>query len=54
MNFLDDACGAYGVDLAGLDDLKAAVAVVVVVGEAAECGTDAGVDIGVVAKEAFL
>lgn len=50
----DDAGGADGVDVAGLDDLEAAVAVVVVVREAGERGADAGVDVGVVAQQAFL
>lgn len=51
---LDDAVGADGVDLAGLDDLEAAVAVVVVVAGPAEGGADAGVDVGVVGEEPFL
>ena len=44
---------ANGVDLAGLDDFEAAVAVVVVVGEAGQGGADAGVDVGVVGQEAL-
>lgn len=46
---LDDALRADGVNLTGFDDLEADVAVVVVVGETGEGGTDTGVDGGVVA-----
>ncbi len=45
---------ADGVDGARLDDLEAAVAVVLVVGGAGERGADAGVDVAVVGEEAFL
>lgn len=44
---------ANGVDFARLDDFKAAVAVVVVVGRAGQSRTDAGVDVGVVGQQAF-
>ena len=54
MDALDDAFGAQRVDFAGFDDGEADVAVVVVVGEAGEGGPDAGVDVGVVAEEAFV
>lgn len=53
LDLLDDARGADVVDGAGLDDLEAAVAVVVVVGQARQSGADAGVDVGVVGEEAF-
>lgn len=52
-DLLDDARGADVVDGAGLDDLEAAVAVVVVVGQARQSGADPGVDVGVVGEEAF-
>ncbi len=45
---------ADGVDGARLDDLEAAIAVVLVVGGAGEGGADAGVDVAVVGEEAFL
>jgi hypothetical protein len=51
---LDDAVGADGVDLTGLDDLEAAVAVVVVVAGPTKRGADARVDVGVVGEEALL
>lgn len=44
---------ANGVDFARLDDFKAAVAVVVVVGQARQGRADAGVDVGVVGQETF-
>ena len=51
---LDDAVGADGIDLSSLDDLEAAVAVVLVIARPAESGTDTGVDVGVVAQQALL
>ena len=50
----DDALGADAVDFAGLDNLEAAVAVVVVVAEAAEGGADPGMDVAVVGEETFF
>lgn len=50
---LDDVGGADGVDLAGLDDLEAAVAVVGVVRGPAQRRADAGVDVGVVVQQAL-
>lgn len=50
-NLLDNAIGSDGVDLARLNDLEAAVAIVLVVRGAAERRANAGVDVGVVAKE---
>ena len=54
VDLLDDTRGADFVDFARLDDLEAAVAVVLVVGETGQSGADAGVDVGVVAHQAFL
>lgn len=51
---LDDTLGADGVDLAGLDNLEAAVAIVVVIAGSAEGGADASVDVGVVGQETLL
>jgi len=51
---LDDAVGANGVDLAGLDDLEAAIAIVLVVTWPAECCADSCVDVAVVPEQAFL
>lgn len=45
---LDYSCCTDGVNLAGFDDLEAAVAVVVVVGGSREGSADPGVDVGVV------
>lgn len=53
-DLLDDAVHADGVDLAGLDDLEAAVAVVLVVGQARQRRADAGVDVRVVGQQALL
>lgn len=50
---LDDAVGADLVDLSRLDNLEAAVAVVVVVAGPAERRADARVDVGVVGKQAL-
>lgn len=50
----DDALGTDLVDFAGLDDLKAAVAVVLVVAGPAQGRADAGVDVGVVGEQALL
>ena len=47
---LDDTVGANGVDLACLDNLEAAVAVIVVIARSAESCTDTGVDVGVVSE----
>ena len=53
-DLLDDARGADCVDLAGLDDLEAAVAVVFVVRGPGQRCADPGVDVGVVGEQAFL
>ena len=53
-NLRDDARGADRVDLAGLDDLEAAVAVVLVVRGPGQRRADPGVDVGVVGEQAFL
>lgn len=45
---------ADGVDLARLDDLESAVAVILVVRGTGERGADASVDVAVVGEEAFL
>jgi len=50
----DDAMHANGVNLARLDDLEAAVTVILVVRGAGERGADAGVDVAVVGEETFL
>jgi hypothetical protein len=47
----DDAVGANRVNLARLDNLEAAVAVVLVVARPAQRRADAGVDVGVVAQQ---
>ena len=54
VDFLDDTGGADLVDLTGLDNLEAAVAVVLVVGEAGQGSADSGVDVGVVAHQTLL
>jgi len=54
MDALYDSLGAECIDFAGFDDGKANVSVVVVVGEAGEGGPDAGVDVCVVAEQAFV
>ena len=46
--FPDNPLRANRIDFSCFHDLEAAVAVVVVVGEAGEGGADAGVDVGVV------
>lgn len=52
-NLLDDALGSDGVNLARLYNLEAAVAVILVVRRTAERRADAGVDVGIVAEQAF-
>ena len=54
MDLLDDTLSANGVDLAGFDDVETAVAIVVVVRQTGKRGTNARVNVGVVAEEAFL
>ena len=54
LDLLDDARHADRIDLPCLDDLEAAVSVVVVVGQAGKGGADAGVDVGVVGQQAFF
>ena len=51
---LDDALGPDLVDRARLDEVEAAVAVVVVVRRAGEGGADTGVDRGAVGDQALL
>lgn len=53
-DLLDDAPRANGVDLAGLDNLEATVAIIVVVTGATKGGSDTSVDVGVVGEQAFL
>lgn len=53
-DLLDDAIGTDGVDLPRLHNLKAAVAVVVVVTGTREGGADTSVDVGVVAEQTLL
>lgn len=52
-DLLDDTRRTDGVDFSGLDNLKPAIAVIVVVAQSGEGGTDAGVDVAVVGEEAF-
>lgn len=52
-NSVDDALGANSVDFTGLDNLKSAVAIVVVVTGSTQGSPDTGVDIGVVGEQAF-
>lgn len=53
-NLLDNAVDANRVHLTRLDNLEPAVAIVLIVGGAAEGRADAGVDVGVVAEETLL
>jgi hypothetical protein len=53
-NLLDDAIGADLVNLPGFHNLKSTVTIVLVVGRTRQCRADAGMDVGVVGKEAFL
>jgi hypothetical protein len=53
-DLFDDAAGADGVDLAGLDDLEAAVPVVLVVAGPAQRRPDPRVDVGVVGQQPLL
>lgn len=50
LDLVDDALDAnlLVVDLAGLDDLEAAVAIILIVAGSGEGGADAGMDVGVV------
>lgn len=52
-DFIDNTSRPNRVDLARLDDLESAVAVVVVIAEAGQGGTNAGVNIGIVGQKAF-
>ena len=54
LDLLDNAIDANLVDFACLDNLKAAVAVIFVVGRSRQRRADAGVDVGVVLKETLL
>lgn len=51
---LNDAISADRVNLTSLDNLEAAVAIVLVVGGSRQRRADAGVDVGVVGEETFL
>lgn len=50
---LDNSVSANGVNVSGLDNLKATVAVVVIITGSAEGSSDTGVDVGVVGEQAF-
>lgn len=50
---LDNSVSANGVNVSGLDNLKATVAVVVIVTGSAEGGSDTSVDVGVVGEQTF-
>lgn len=52
-DFLDNASGPNRVDLACLDDLESAVAVMVVVAETGQGGTNTCVDVGIVVQKTF-
>lgn len=52
-DLFDDTRRTDGVDFSGLDDFKPAIAVIVVVAQSGEGGTDAGVDVAVVGEEAL-
>ncbi len=54
VNLLDDAFGADCVDLAGFDDLEAAVSIILVIAQAAQGGANTCVNVGVVAQKTFL
>jgi len=53
-DLLDDTISADLVNLSGFDNLKSTVAVVLVVRGTRQRRADAGVDVGVIGKEAFL
>lgn len=53
-DFLDDAVGANLVDLASFNNFEPAVPVILIVARPTQGGADAGVDVGVVAQQAFL
>lgn len=53
-NLLDDAVHANGVNLAGLDNLKAAIPVILIVRGPAEGRADTSVNVGVVLEQTLL
>jgi hypothetical protein len=53
-DFFDNTVGTNLVNLAGLDNLKAAISIVLIVTWARERGADARMDVGVVGKQALL
>lgn len=54
VDLLNNALSANLVNLPGLDNVEAAVSVVLVIGKTGEGGTDTGVDVGVVAEKTLL
>lgn len=54
MDFLDDACGANGINLTGFHDLKSTIPIVVVVGQSAQRRADAGMNVAVVSQKTLL
>lgn len=53
-DLLDDPIDANGIDLTRLHDLKAAVAVILIIRRSTQRRADAGVDVGVVLQQALL
>jgi hypothetical protein len=53
VDLLDDTSSTDGVNLPGLDNFEADIAIILIVGHARQCGANAGVDVCVVLEQAF-
>jgi hypothetical protein len=54
MDLLDDTSCTNGIDLASLDNFESHISVVVIVGQATECGTDTSVNVCVVLEKTLV
>ena len=53
LDLLDNTLGAYAVDGPRLDDLEAAIPVIVIVGRTGNGRADASMDVGIISQKAF-
>jgi hypothetical protein len=54
MDLLNNSSSSNCVDLSRFNDVEAAVPVVLIIREPAQCRPNAGVDVGIVSQQAFL
>lgn len=54
VDLLDDTFHTNSIDLSRLDDLKAAISIILVIAGTAQCRADTGMDVRVIGEQALL